>query len=310
MIFNPPKQEGVCDKCAGELYQRSDDTEEKVGTRLDEYMNKTAPLLEYYETKGILREVNGEQEIDAVTARNQFTSARSIVMIICKSEAELDLMREAGRIVAETHRLLAKAIQPGITTKELDQIAEELYSQSGCNSIFQRLQWFSWQHLCFSQRRISSWYSRSSESLKRAISSVLISAHNIKDIMEIPPGHILSVKFPKSSSVCWKLPKIRFMRDLQLAKPDVRLFTLSHAIQKCIEEAGFSVVREYVGHGIGADLHEEPQIPNYGIPDVDPIKPGMVLAIEPMVNVGERYVKTLEDNWTVVTVDGSLMCSF
>jgi methionyl aminopeptidase len=96
-----------------------------------------------------------------------------------------------------------------------------------------------------------------------------------------------------------------------MAKPNVRLFTISHAIQKCIEDEGFSVVREYVGHGIGADLHEEPQIPNYGLPEHGPrLRQGMVLAIEPMVNVGERFVKTLEDNWTVVTVDGSLCSHF
>jgi len=98
---------------------------------------------------------------------------------------------------------------------------------------------------------------------------------------------------------------------LQLIKPDVRLYTISHAIQKVIEDAGYSVVREYVGHGIGADLHEEPQIPNYGLPDRGPrLKPGMVLAIEPMVNIGERYVRTLEDNWTVVTEDGSWCAHF
>ncbi|MNR37896.1 Methionine aminopeptidase 1 [compost metagenome] len=91
----------------------------------------------------------------------------------------------------------------------------------------------------------------------------------------------------------------------------MRLFTISHAIQQYIEDAGFSVVREYVGHGIGAELHEEPQIPNYGIADRGPrLKPGMVLAIEPMVNAGDRYVRTLEDNWTVVTVDGSLCAHF
>jgi methionyl aminopeptidase len=98
---------------------------------------------------------------------------------------------------------------------------------------------------------------------------------------------------------------------LALVKPDVRLFTISHAIQQVIEAAGFSVVREYVGHGIGASLHEEPQIPNYGVPDRGPrLKPGMVLAIEPMVNIGERYVRTLEDNWTVVTEDGSWCAHF
>lgn len=98
---------------------------------------------------------------------------------------------------------------------------------------------------------------------------------------------------------------------LALVKPDVRLYTISHAIQQFIEDAGFSVVREYVGHGIGTELHEEPQIPNYGTPDRGPrLKPGMVLAIEPMVNAGTRYVRTLEDDWTVVTVDGSLCAHF
>jgi len=98
---------------------------------------------------------------------------------------------------------------------------------------------------------------------------------------------------------------------LALVKPDVRLYTISHAIQRYIEDAGFSVVREYVGHGVGTELHEEPQIPNYGTPDRGPrLKAGMVLAIEPMVNAGERFVRTLEDNWTVVTVDGSLCAHF
>ncbi|MBM7569382.1 methionyl aminopeptidase [Paenibacillus sacheonensis] len=98
---------------------------------------------------------------------------------------------------------------------------------------------------------------------------------------------------------------------LALVKPDVRLFTISYAIQQVIETAGFSVVRDYCGHGIGTDLHEEPQIPNYGLPDRGPrLKPGMVLAIEPMVNIGERYVRTLADNWTVVTEDQSLCAHF
>ena len=95
------------------------------------------------------------------------------------------------------------------------------------------------------------------------------------------------------------------------AKPDARLYSISHAIQTHVEAAGFSIVREYVGHGIGTEMHEEPQIPNYGLPNRGPrLKPGMVLAIEPMVNAGERYVKTLDDGWTVVTVDGKLCAHF
>jgi len=99
---------------------------------------------------------------------------------------------------------------------------------------------------------------------------------------------------------------------LALVKPGVRLYTVSHAIQRVVEGAGMSVVRELVGHGVGRNLHEEPPpVPNYGLPDRGPrLKPGMTLAIEPMVVNGPRYVKTLDDNWTVVTVDGSLCAHF
>lgn len=98
---------------------------------------------------------------------------------------------------------------------------------------------------------------------------------------------------------------------VNLIRPNEKLFTISHAVQQVVEAAGFSVVREFVGHGIGAKLHEEPQIPNYGMPGRGPkLEPGMVLCIEPMVNIGERYVRTLEDNWTVVTEDGSMCAHF
>ena len=94
-------------------------------------------------------------------------------------------------------------------------------------------------------------------------------------------------------------------KGLSEAKADVRLSNISHAIQQYVENEGFSIVREYVGHGIGTNLHEDPQIPNFGPPGRGPrLKPGMVLAIEPMVNAGKRHVKTLSDNWTVVTEDG------
>jgi methionyl aminopeptidase len=100
-------------------------------------------------------------------------------------------------------------------------------------------------------------------------------------------------------------------KGLEQAVPGARLSNISHAIQAYVEAAGFSIVREYVGHGIGRNLHEDPQIPNYGPPGRGPrLKPGMVLAIEPMVNAGERYVRTLEDNWTVVTIDNSVCAHY
>ncbi|GAA4873421.1 type I methionyl aminopeptidase [Paenibacillus vulneris] len=231
-------------------------------------------------------------------------------MIICKSAAELELMREAGRIVADTHLLLQKAIQPDITTKELDQIAEEYIRSQGATPSFKGYNGFS-------------------GSICASVNDELV--HGIPSGRKLKDGDIISIDIGANykgyhgdsawtygvgniSDTAKKLLEVTersLYAGLAEAKPDARLYTISHAIQKCVENEGFSIVREYVGHGVGRELHEEPQIPNYGLPDRGPrLKPGMVLAIEPMVNVGERYVKTLEDNWTVVTVDGTLCAHF
>lgn len=231
-------------------------------------------------------------------------------MIICKSEAELRLMREAGRIVAETHRLMAKAVQPGITTKELDHIAEQYIRSQGAIPSFKGYNGFP-------------------GSICASVNEELV--HGIPGNRKLKDGDIISIDIGAQfqgyhGDSAWTYPvgdvsetarkllevtERALYAGLAKAKPDVRLFTISHAIQKCVEDAGFSIVREYVGHGIGQNLHEEPQIPNFGLPDRGPrLKPGMTLAIEPMVNAGERYVRTLEDDWTVVTVDGSLCAHF
>lgn len=231
-------------------------------------------------------------------------------MIICKSEVELDLMREAGRIVAETHRLLARAIRPNITTKELDQIAEEYIRSQGAIPSFKGYNGFP-------------------GSICASVNEELV--HGIPGPRKLVEGDIISIDIGAQykgyhGDSAWTYPvgeisetakrllavtEQSLYRGIAEAKPDARLYTLSHAIQTCIEDAGFSVVIEYVGHGIGTDLHEEPQIPNYGVPDKGPrLKPGMVLAIEPMVVVGERFVQTLEDDWTVVTADRTLCAHF
>ncbi|KHF33843.1 type I methionyl aminopeptidase [Paenibacillus cookii] len=231
-------------------------------------------------------------------------------MIICKSETELGFMREAGRIVAETHRLMAKHIEPGITTGELDAIAD---------------------HYIRSQKALPSFkgYNGFPASICASVNDQLV--HGFPGKRKLNEGDIVTLDIGAQyrgyhGDSAWTYPVGRISEEaqrlldvteqslyagLELVKPDVRLFTISHAIQRVIEDAGFSVVREYVGHGVGAELHEEPQIPNFGVPDRGPrLKTGMVLAIEPMVNAGSRYVKTLEDNWTVVTVDGSLCAHF
>ncbi|MFC5653045.1 type I methionyl aminopeptidase [Paenibacillus solisilvae] len=231
-------------------------------------------------------------------------------MIICKSEVELQYMREAGRIVAETHRLLKEAIRSGITTDELDGIAESYIRSQGATPSFKGLYDFP-------------------ASICASVNNELV--HGIPGTRKLNDGDIISIdigaqfegyhgdsawtygvgKISEESKRLLAVTEKSLHAGLDLVKPDVRLFTISHAIQQVIEAAGFSVVRDYSGHGIGANLHEAPEIPNYGLPDRGPLlKPGMALAIEPMANIGERYVRTLEDNWTVVTEDGSWCAHF
>lgn len=232
-------------------------------------------------------------------------------MIICKSQDELGLMREAGRIVAETHRKLAVAIRPGITTAELDNIADRYIR---------------------SQRAVPSFkgYNNFPSSICISVNEQLV--HGIPSPSRVlKDGDIVSIDVGAEiegyhGDSAWtygvgtisdeaarllQVTEAALYAGLAEARPNARLFTISYAIQKVVEDAGFSIVREYVGHGIGARLHEEPQIPNYGTPNRGPrLKPGMTLAIEPMTTAGERYVRTLPDQWTVVTVDGSLCAHF
>ncbi|WP_028591589.1 type I methionyl aminopeptidase [Paenibacillus massiliensis] len=231
-------------------------------------------------------------------------------MIVCKSETELSYMREAGRIVAETHKILAEQIEPGITTGELDHIADQYIRSQGAVPSFKGYNGFPASICASVNEQLVHGFPGSRKLDEGDIVTFDIGAqyrgYHGDSAWTYPVGSI--------SDAAQRLLDVTegaLMEGLSQVKPDVRLFTISHAIQRYIEEAGFSVVREYVGHGIGAKLHEDPQIPNYGIPNVGPrLKPGMVLAIEPMVNAGSRHVRTLEDNWTVVTVDGSLCAHF
>lgn len=231
-------------------------------------------------------------------------------MIICKTPRELDIMREAGRIVALTHQELKKHIAPGITTKELDSIAEAFIRKNNAIPSFKGYNGFR-------------------GSICASVNEELV--HGIPGDRVLKNGDIISIDigakfngYHGDSAWTYAVGKIdsetkrlldvteqSLYLGLQEAKPGERLSNISNKIQTYVEENGFSIVREYVGHGIGQDLHEDPQIPHYGPPNRGPLlKPGMVLAIEPMVNAGSRYVKTLADDWTVVTVDGRMCAHF
>lgn len=231
-------------------------------------------------------------------------------MIICKTPREIEIMREAGRIVALTHQELKKHLTPGITTKELDRVAEEFILAHDAIPSFKGYNGFR-------------------GSICTSVNNQLV--HGIPDDHVLNEGDIISIdigakyngyhgdsawtyavgKIDEDSQRLLDVTEESLYQGLNEAKPGERLSNISHAIQTFVEANGFSVVREYVGHGVGQDLHEEPDIPHYGPPNKGPnLLPGMVLAIEPMVNAGSRYVKTLADNWTVVTVDGKRCAHF
>lgn len=231
-------------------------------------------------------------------------------MIICKTEREIAIMREAGRIVALTHEELKKHIAPGITTKELDAIAESFIKKHDAYPSFKGYNGFS-------------------GSICASVNDELV--HGIPGDRVLKNGDIISIDIGAKyngyhGDSAWTYAVGHIDDDtkrlldvteqslyigLKEAIPGERLSNISHAIQTYAESNGFSIVREYVGHGIGQDLHEEPQIPHYGPPNKGPrLKPGMVLAVEPMVNAGSRYVKTLADQWTVVTIDGKKCAHF
>ncbi|WP_256762359.1 type I methionyl aminopeptidase [Cohnella sp. WQ 127256] len=231
-------------------------------------------------------------------------------MIVIKSDKELSLMREAGRIVAETHRLMKQAVVPGVTTAELDRIADTFIRSQGAIPSFKGYNGFPASICASTNEELVHGFPGPRKLVEGDIISIDIGAqyrgYHGDSAWTYGVGQISD-----EAQNLLDVTEASLFAGLELIRPDVRLFTVSHGIQKVIEDAGYSVVREYVGHGVGADLHEEPQIPNYGVEDRGPrLKPGMTLAIEPMVVVGERYVKTLSDNWTVVTVDGSLCAHF
>lgn len=231
-------------------------------------------------------------------------------MIICKTPRELEIMREAGRIVALTHQELQKHIKPGITTKELDRIAEKIIRQHDAEPSFKGYNGFT-------------------GSICASVNEELV--HGIPGDRKLNDGDIISIDIgayyngyhgdsawtyavgsvSEEAEKLLKVTEESLYKGLEKAMPGDRLSNISHAIQTYVEEHGLSVVREYVGHGVGQDLHEDPQIPHYGPPNKGPrLRPGMVLAIEPMVNSGSRYVKTLADGWTVVTQDKKYCAHF
>lgn len=231
-------------------------------------------------------------------------------MINIRTKQEIDIMRHSNRLVAQILKKLRQVIKPGIPTRELDKIAEHSIREAGATPAFKGYRGYP-ASLCVS------------------INEEVV--HGIPGSRRLREGDIVSLDFGAYfngyygdaaitvpvGEVSQEAKKLleetqqALCKGIEKARSGNRLSDISHAIQSWVESFGFSVVRDFVGHGIGRNLHEDPQVPNFGPPHQGPrLLPGMVLAIEPMINVGTWEVKVLKDGWTAVTADGSLSAHF
>ena len=228
-----------------------------------------------------------------------------------KSSEEIDLMREAGKIVALTHKLLEDEIKAGISTLKLDKIAEDLIRDKGATPSFKGYDGYP-ASICVS---INNEVVHGIPSKNRIIKESDIVSIDIGACYQGYHGDAARTYGMENVSDEGRrlinVTRESFYEGLKKVKPDNHLHEISAAIQKYVEANGCSVVRDLVGHGIGVNLHEEPQIPNYKPIGRGPkLQAGMVLAIEPMVNAGRYEVRVLKDNWTIVTLDSSLSAHY
>ena len=231
-------------------------------------------------------------------------------MIIRKSPAEIERMARAGRVVADTLALVGEELRPGLTTAELDALADEYIRSQGGVPTFKGYRGYP-ASICTSPNEVV--------------------VHGIPGGQALADGDILSVDvgvtldgFVADSAYTFAVGEIGPAADallvacqaalaagIEQCRVGRRLSDVSHAIQQVTEEAGFSVVRSLVGHGVGRSMHEDPQIPNFGVPGRGPVlASGMVFAIEPMINAGGPEIVVHDDHWTISTEDGSLSAHF
>ena len=231
-------------------------------------------------------------------------------MIILKTPDEIAVMAKASRVVAEALAVLKDAVKSGVTTDELDRLAESEIRARGAMPAFKGYRNYP-KTLCASVN----------EQVVHGIPSKRVLKEG--DIVGLDLGAIVGGfygdsaitvgigRIDEKTAALVRVTEESLSLAIEQAQVGNRLSDISHAVQRHVEAAGYSVVTEFVGHGIGRQLHEEPQVPNYGKPGQGPrLQAGMVLAIEPMVNMGGSAVRVLDDRWTAVTVDGSLSAHF
>ncbi len=232
-------------------------------------------------------------------------------MIIYKSRDEIETMDRCNRVVAQILVELARQVRPGITTKDLDRSAERLCQEAAVKPAFKGYRGYP-AVLCAS---VNEEVVHGIPSVKRVLKEgdiigldfgVVLDGYYGDAAVTVPVGRV-----SRQAEDLMRVTRESLRRGIAAARPGGRLSDVSSTIQGHAESCGYSVVREFVGHGIGTSLHEDPQVPNYGAPGSGPIlKEGLVLAIEPMVNAGAPDVRIGSDGWTASTVDGSLSAHF
>lgn len=231
-------------------------------------------------------------------------------MIILKSPQEIGRMKVPCTMVAEVLELLKESVKPGVTTLALNEIAEKEALKRNAKPAFKGYNGYKYSLCCSVNDQVVHGMPSNSPLHDGDIVSldfgVLFDGFYGDAALTLPVGDVSD-----SARRLLRVTEESLYAAIDVAKPTYRLSDISYAVQSYVETRGFSVVRDFVGHGIGKHLHESPQVPNYGLPGRGvKLKPGMVLAIEPMINEKGPAVKVLEDGWTAVTCDGGLSAHF
>jgi methionyl aminopeptidase len=231
-------------------------------------------------------------------------------VIIIKTDAQIEIMRKAGKIAAETLKLVGESIEPGVTTAEIDRKAEEYILSRGARPGFKGYRGFPATACISIDDEVVHGIPGDRVLIEGQIVSIdlgtIVDGYYGDCAATFPVGQISDEK-----RKLLEVTKRSLETGISKVKKGSKLGRVSSAIQELVEAEGFSVVREMVGHGIGRNLHEDPQVPHYGPADVGPVlEKGMVLAIEPMVNSGGFRISHKPDGWTVVTADGSYSAHF